>query len=122
MKHLQKSVKKFHRKKGPRAAFIKGLLHNLIMKESICTTEARAKALRPRIEKLITIAKKQNLAALRTLISRVQKESATKLYYEIAPRYADRKGGYTRITKLSAVRKGDSAPQAIIEFVHEKES
>jgi large subunit ribosomal protein L17 len=121
MKHLQKSVKKFHRKKGPRAAFIKGLLHNLIMEGSIRTTETRAKAIRPRVERLITIAKKQNVAALRLLLSRVQKESATKLYYEIAPRFMNRAGGYTRITKLSATRKGDSAPQAVIEFLHEKE-
>jgi large subunit ribosomal protein L17 len=119
MKHLQ-SNKKFGRKRGQRQAFMKNLAKNLILKGHIETTETRAKAIRPVVEKLITLAKKQNLASLRLLISRVSKDAATKLYYDIAPQYTNRAGGYTRITKISKTRKGDSAPIAVIEFVEEK--
>jgi len=87
------------------------------MKERIQTTEARAKEIRPQVEKLVTLAKKQNLASLRLLLSRLPKGSATKLYYDVAPRYRDRTGGYLRILKTSIRRKRDSAKQAIIEFV-----
>jgi len=87
------------------------------MKEKITTTEARAKEIRPRLEKLVTIARKQNLASLRLLLARLPKKSAEKLYYEIGPRYSGRKGGYLRIAKGAAVRKRDAAKMAVIEFV-----
>ena len=80
MKHLVK-VKKFHRKKDQRRALFKNLAHNLIMKEQIKTTTQRAKYLRKTIEKLITTAKKQNLAALRRLLSKLPKKSAYKLFF-----------------------------------------
>lgn len=117
MRHLKKG-KKFNREKGERRAFIKGLVSNLILKERIETTEARAKAIRPEIEKLITIGKTQSLSSLRLLLSRIpSKKVAEKLYYEIAPRYKDRAGGYTRILKTSQVRKRDGVKVARIEFV-----
>jgi large subunit ribosomal protein L17 len=116
MRHLVK-VKKFHRKKDQREALFKILAHNLIMKEQIKTTTERAKYLRRIVEKLITTAKKQNLAALRRLLSKLPKKSAYKLFHEIAPRYKDRNGGYTRIIKLPLKRKGDNAELSIIEFV-----
>lgn len=117
MRHLKKG-KKFGRERGQRRAFMKGLVANLIFKGSIETTEIRAKAIRPAVEKLITIGRAQNLAALRLLISRVaSKKAAEKLYYEIAPRYKDRSGGYTRIIKMGKTRKRDSAKVARIEFV-----
>lgn len=117
MRHLKKG-KKFNRKVGDRRAFIKGLVSNLILKERIETTEARAKAIRPAIEKLVTIGKRQNLASLRLLLARVfSKKVAEKLYYEIAPRYKDRAGGYTRIIKTSNMRKRDGVKVARIEFV-----
>lgn len=116
MRHLKKG-KKFGRIKGRRKSFIAGLIRNLIMKEKIKTTEARAKAIRPKTEKLVTLAKKQNLASLRLLQARLPKDAANKLYYEIAPRYKSRRGGYTRIIKTSMNRKRDAAPQAIIEFI-----
>jgi len=112
-----KSGRKFGRKRGQRRAFMKGLVNNLIMREKIETTEARAKELRPKTEKLLTLAKKQNTATLRLLLSRLPKSAAQKLYYEIAPRYADKKGGYTRISKSAKRRKRDAAKMAIIEFV-----
>ena len=87
------------------------------MKEKIETTEAKAKEIRPMVEKLVTKGKKQNLAALRNLISLVPKRSAEKLYYELSPRYAGKNGGYTRIIKTAEARKNDAAKKAVIEFV-----
>jgi len=116
MRHHSKG-RKFGRKTGPRKAFLKGLIHNLTIKEKIITTDARAREIRPRIEKLVTLAKKQNLASLRLLISKLPKKSAEKLYYEIGPRYSSRSGGYTRIVKGMKTRKRDAANMSVIEFV-----
>ncbi len=110
-------MRKFNRKTGPRRSFLKGLASNLILREKIETTVPRAKEIRPLVEKLLTIAKKQQLAGLRILLSRLPKDAAQKLFYEIAPRYKERAGGYLRITKESKSRKRDSAPLSIIEFV-----
>lgn len=90
---------------------------NLILKGKISTTEARAKEMKSFVEKLITLAKKQNLASLRLLISRLNKKPAQKLFYEIAPKYKDGRGGYVRVIKSAARRKNDAAKMAIIEFV-----
>ena len=87
------------------------------MKDRVQTTDARARELRPLVEKLVTLAKKQNLASLRLLLARLPKEAAMKLYYETAPKYQSRSGGYLRISKMSTRRKRDAAHQAIIEFV-----
>ncbi len=116
MKH-QKQGRKFGRIKGQREAFIKGLAKNLIEKEAIKTTDARAKEIRPFVEKQITLAKKQDLASLRILISRLSKKTALKLFYDIAPKYKDRSGGYTRISKISRSRIGDDAKMSVIEFI-----
>ncbi|MDP3956803.1 MAG: 50S ribosomal protein L17 [bacterium] len=117
MRHLKKG-KKFNRQKSDRRAFMKGLVSNLILKEHMETTEARAKAIRPEVEKLITIGRTQSLSSLRLLLARIpSKKIAEKLYYEIAPRYKDRAGGYTRISKTSKVRKRDGVKIARIEFV-----
>ncbi|OGY57021.1 MAG: 50S ribosomal protein L17 [Candidatus Colwellbacteria bacterium RBG_13_48_8] len=116
MRHLKKG-RKFGLKKGKRNAFLRILMHNLVMKGSVKTTEARAKEIRPRLEKLVTLAKKNNLASLRILMQRMPKTSAYKLFHELAPRYQGRKGGYLRIRKTASPRKRDSAPKAIIEFV-----
>lgn len=115
MRHLKK-IKKFHRKKGQRKALFKSLLNNLILKEKILTTEAKAKALKSMTEKLITSAKKQNLTALKILLSRLPEKSAFKLYHEVAPRYLNRKGGYLRVIKAMR-RKKDGSQTAVIEFV-----
>ncbi|MBI4119590.1 MAG: 50S ribosomal protein L17 [Parcubacteria group bacterium] len=116
MRH-RKQGRKFGRQKGQRRAFLKGLAHNLIMKERIATTEARAKEIRPRVEKLVTLAKKQNLASFRLLLARLPEKSAQKLYYDIAPRYRERKGGYLRLIKGAKRRKRDAAQMSVIEFV-----
>lgn len=89
---------------------------SLIRDEKIKTTEAKAKELRPNIEKLITKAKKDTLANRRVAISRIGTVATGKLFKDIAPRYENRAGGYTRIVKLGK-RAGDASPMAIIEFV-----
>jgi large subunit ribosomal protein L17 len=116
MRHLKKG-RKFGRKTGQRKAFVKSLASNLILKEKIRTTEARAKTLKSEVEKMVTLAKKENVASLRLLIARVSKKPAMKLYYDIAPRYKERAGGYLRVTKISAQRQNDAARMAYIEFV-----
>jgi large subunit ribosomal protein L17 len=110
--------RKFGRRKVQRNALLNSLALNLIVREKIKTTEPKAKELRPFIEKLITRAKKGDLATRRLIISKLsnRKQEVKKLFDIIAPKYADKKGGYTRILKLGA-RKADGAPMAIIEFV-----
>src|SRR3989344_1323422 len=98
MRHGKKG-RKFGRKTGKRRAFRKGLAHNLILKGKIETTEARAKEIRPIVEKLVTLAKRQTLPSLRLLLARLPRASAEKLYFEIAKRYVDRNGGDLRIVK-----------------------
>jgi len=117
MRHLKKG-KKFARLRGPRIHFMRNLANDLIRSGSIETTEARAKAIRPVVEKLVTSAKKQTLAARRTILSRVNNQKiAAKLYNDLGPRYATRAGGYLRITKLGTSRKRDGTLMARIEFV-----
>ncbi len=113
-----KAGKKFSRLRGARISFLRNLSNDLIRTGKIETTEARAKAIRPAVEKLVTFAKKQTLASRRIIVSRVHNQKiADKLYIELGPRYADRKGGYLRITKLGKSRKRDGAGLARIEFV-----
>ena len=93
------------------------LVASLIAAEAITTTEAKAKALRPIAEKMITKAKKGGLHNHRQVVSFLRdREMAAKLFDEIGPRYTDRSGGYTRILKVGS-RHGDNAPMARIELV-----
>ena len=93
------------------------LVASLVAAEAIVTTEAKAKALRPVAEKLITKAKKGGLHRTRDIQAYLNdKEMTYKLVHEVAPRYAERPGGYTRILKLGP-RHGDNAPMARIELV-----
>ena len=93
------------------------LVASLIAAEAITTTEAKAKALRPVAEKIITKAKKGGLHNHRQVVSFLRdREMATKLFDEIGPRYQDRAGGYTRVIKIGP-RHGDNAPMARIELV-----
>lgn len=115
MRH-SKENRKFGLKRGQRRAFLKSLEHNLIMKEKMQTTEARAKEIRPMVERLVSHAKKQDLASLRFLLKKLPKISANKIYYEIAPRYQSRNGGYLRIVKSGSSRN-DGAKLASIEFI-----
>lgn len=93
------------------------LVSSLVAAEGIVTTEAKAKALRPIAEKMITKAKKGGLHRHRQVVSYLgDREIAAKLFDDVGPRYVDRNGGYTRILKLGP-RKGDNAPMARIELV-----
>ncbi len=117
MRHLKKG-KKFGRLIGDRRSFLRNLSNNLIRRGKIETTEARAKAIKPAVEKLITLAKKQNLSSRRLLLSKTHDPKITKkLYEELAPRYLSRPGGYLRIIKLSKARKRDGTILTTIEFV-----
>jgi large subunit ribosomal protein L17 len=98
-------------------AMFGNLVASLIAAEAIVTTEAKAKALRPVAEKVITKAKKGGVHNQRQVVSYIRdKDMAHKLFVEIAPRYEDRPGGYLRILKLGP-RHGDNAPMARVEFV-----
>jgi large subunit ribosomal protein L17 len=98
-------------------AMFGNLVASLIAAEAIVTTEAKAKALRPVAEKVITKAKKGGLHNHRQVLGFLRdRDMTTKLFDEIGPRYADRNGGYTRILKLGP-RQGDNAPMARIELV-----
>ena len=93
------------------------LASQLFVHEAINTTEAKAKALRPYAEKLITFAKRGDLAARREVLKVIpDRDVVARLFHDIGPRFADRPGGYTRILKLGP-RKGDAAPMARIELV-----
>jgi len=95
---------------------LKALVNNLVLKEKIKTTEAKAKETSKIIEKFITKAKKNNLTAKRFLTRYLSQKVVKKLIEEIAPRYKERNGGYTRIIKLG-LRKSDGAKMAIIELI-----
>ena len=98
-------------------AMFGNMVASLIAAEAIVTTEAKAKALRPIAEKVITKAKKGGVHNQRQVVAFIRdKDMAHKLFEEIGPRYADRNGGYTRILKLGP-RHGDNAPMARLEFV-----
>ena len=116
MRHQKKTVKL-----GRTAEHRKSLLANqvcsLIEHQRIKTTLAKAKAVRPLAEKMVTLGKKGSLHARRTALSVLrQKDAVKKLFDDIAPRAAERNGGYTRIIKLG-LRKSDAAPVAFIEWV-----
>lgn len=95
---------------------MKSLAYSLTLKGKIKTTEPKAKSLRPYMEKLVTLGKKQTVASRRILESRVGPEAAKKIAGKLAVTYKDRAGGYTRITKMGP-RLTDASPMAIIEFV-----
>lgn len=111
------SGRKLNRTTSHLLAMLANMSVSLIQHEQINTTLPKAKELRPFVEKLITVAKKGNLNARRYLISKIKNELAVeKLITTLAPRYAERHGGYIRILK-AGFRYGDMAPMAYIEFV-----
>ena len=116
MRHKKKG-RKLGRKAGNRRALFMNLASQIITYKRIKTTDAKAKELRTFLEPLITLAKKNDLHSRRMVIRKLPNKAIVKtLYNEIAPIYADRKGGYTRIVKLG-YRDNDRAPVSIIEFV-----
>ena len=120
MRHRSKTVK-LQRDKAHREALLRNLAASLIEHGEIKTTLAKAKALRPYAEKLVTLGKKDTLHSRRRAISllgsnQLAQRSMKKLFEDIAPASSDRQGGYTRIIKLGQ-RRSDSAPMALIQWV-----
>ena len=116
MRHRKKG-RKFGRTRGPRRALLSNLAASVILYERVQTTEAKAKAVRPLVERLVTKGKTKSLHMKRELEKVLPEKMAVKKVLEVlGPRYKDRPGGYTRITKLRR-RQGDSAPIVQIEFV-----
>src|SRR3989338_8772100 len=109
-------MRKFGRTTDQRRAFLKSLAANLVLKERIKTTEARAKEVRSLVERLISYGKKNDLAARRRIIAVLPLVAAKKVYKEISPRFAQRQGGYTRITKVGQ-RMTDGAKMVFIEIL-----
>lgn len=117
MRHLNKKKRLGRRTPAQRKAMLKNLAVSLIEHKRIKTTHARAKALRVFIEPLITFAKRGDLHARRAVLKKIhQKDTVHTLFHEIAPVYAERPGGYTRIIKLG-LRDNDRAKVSLIELV-----
>jgi len=109
--------RKLQRTSAHRTAMFRNMSASLIKHEQITTTVAKAKELRPYVEKLVTLAKRGGLANRRLAMSRLMDDTQlTKLFDVLAERYKDRNGGYTRVIK-AGIRASDAAPIAIIEFV-----
>ena len=116
MRH-HNSVRKFGREKSQRHAMMRSLARNLIRDNQIKTTTAKAKELRPFVEKMVTRAKINTVASRRIIMTRLQgAPELKKLFDTVAPKYKDRNGGYTRIIRMPA-RDLDGSPMAIIQFV-----
>ena len=112
-----KKGKTFHRETNQRGALLRSLARSLVLEERIATTEAKAKALRPFVERLVSYAKTNTLASRRVAQVRIHDAAAVKkLFTAIGPRYKERKGGYLRIVKRSATAS-DGRKQAYIAFV-----
>ena len=116
MRH-RKAGRKFGRNPAQRRALLRQLAVSMILHERITTTEAKAKSLRPVVEKLVTIAREDTHANRHLVMRKIDHPQAmAKLFEVIAPRFEGTPGGYTRISKLEP-RRGDAAPMALIEFV-----
>ena len=117
MRH-KKTKHKLSRDSAHRKALLMNLSKEVIAHERIRTTEAKAKAVKPELEKLITLAKRGDLHARRQALSELGQDKFTvyKLFEEIAPRYSERAGGYTRILKLGP-RRSDSTEMVLLELV-----
>ncbi|EAS51065.1 MAG: 50S ribosomal protein L17 [Aurantimonas coralicida] len=116
MRHAKRG-RKLNRTASHRKAMFANMVASLILHEQIVTTLPKAKELRPIVEKMITLGKRGDLHARRQAISQVRDPSVIgKLFDTLAPRYAERNGGYTRVLK-AGFRRGDNAPLAVIEFV-----
>lgn len=116
MRHRKKG-KILGRPKSAREALLRNLAESIILYEKVKTTEAKAKAARPLVERMITIGKNKNLTTKRKLASFFYTEnSVKKILEELGPKYKERNGGYTRIVKIGP-RKGDGAKMVMIELV-----
>lgn len=116
----QDKTRKLQRTKPHREAMLSNMAMSLFIHRVIKTTDAKAKALRPLVDRLITTAKKDTLASRRQVAKTIHvKEVYQKLYDEIVPQFTDRNSGYCRVVKLG-VRKGDGAPLSVVELLTKK--
>lgn len=115
MRHRKKKIT-LDRKGEPRKALLTHLAESLILFEKMRTTKAKAKAVRSMVERMITKAKKNNLAVRRELAKIIRYNCVKKLIEELGPRYKERTGGYTRLTIIKN-RVGDGAEEALIELI-----
>lgn len=116
MRHL-KAGRKLNRSSSHRRALLRNLVTSLLQHEHLQTTDAKAKEMRRWVDRMITLGKRNTVHARRQAAAFVRgRDIVKKLFDEIAPRFVDRPGGYTRITKLGA-RHGDAAPVSLIELV-----
>ena len=114
--------RKLGRTTSHRIAMTRNMAVSLIEHERIITTEAKAKNLRPFVEKLVTLAKEPTLHNRRRAFARLRSNDAvSKLFDVLGPRFQARPGGYTRVLKLAKPRLGDAGPRAMIEFVERSE-
>ncbi len=121
MGHRDKVVK-LGRTRAHRDATLSNMAMSLFIHRVIKTTDSKAKALKPIVDKIITLAKQDTLHAKRRVALKIkQKEVFKKLFSEIVPQFADRNSGFTRIVKLG-VRKGDGAPMSVVELLTEKKA
>lgn len=115
MRHHDRN-RKLGREKRQRSALLRNLARSLILKEGITTTEAKAKALRPFVERLVTMSKKNTLVGTRTIATHFRSVETDKKLKELATRYGKRTGGYTRIVRLGRIGKR-VGEMAKIEFI-----
>lgn len=116
MRHRKKG-KILDRKKEPREMMLRNLASSVLIYEKVKTTEAKAKAVKPLVEKIITLAKRGDLASIKKMISILPQKMAVKKATEVlGKKYKDRKGGYTRIIKIGS-RQGDGAKVVQLELV-----
>lgn len=110
-------LRKFDRRSGHRRAMLRNLTTSIILHGKISTTEAKAKQVKGITEKMVTLGKRGDLHARRQVLAYLLDETAVKkLFEEIAPRYSERPGGYTRLLKIG-MRRGDAAAVAVLEFI-----
>lgn len=117
MRHRKKR-RKLSRTSSHRIALLSNLASSLIKEEKILTTVSKAKELKPYAEKLITIAKKGDIASRRLVTRHIHKKDLVKKLFDIiSPRFADRNGGYTRVIRTGKFRKGDGAELAVVSLI-----
>lgn len=115
MRHFKK-IKKLDRTSSARKSLLKSLSGSLVNSEKIITTKAKGRSVAPHMERLITKAKKGDLSSERYLLKFLPASAVKKLISEIAPRYKERKGGYTRLTKIGR-RQHDKAELVVVELI-----
>ena len=121
MRHRH-GLRKLNRTSAHRNAMLRNMCNSLLLHEQIKTTLPKAKELRRVVEPLITLGKKPSLANRRLAFNRLRdRDMVVKIFDELGPRYANRKGGYLRILKFG-FRKGDNAPMAIVELMDRPEA